>query len=157
MVQRFASSPQRIGILRGLLAYRRALAQQGITTGFQWLDGSFMENKEAFLDEPPADVDVVTFFLLPAGVENQSAFAAMNADVFDPARTKAVYQVHAYALVLGEPMGALDIRLISYWYSMWSHRRDGLWKGFLQVDISPEQDHIAEALLNQIEQERLNP
>jgi len=36
---------------------------------------------------------------------------------------------------------------------MWSHRRNGLWKGFVQVDISPTEDEMAKALLTQIELE----
>ena len=42
----FAASPDRIRILRGLLAYRAPLRQRGISSGFQWLDGSFLEHKE---------------------------------------------------------------------------------------------------------------
>ncbi|RKW41698.1 MAG: hypothetical protein D8H96_09315, partial [Lautropia sp.] len=29
---------------------------------------------------------------------------------------------------------------IAYWYSMWSHRRDGSWKGFLQLDLHQARD-----------------
>jgi hypothetical protein len=46
-----------------------------------------------------------------------------------------------------------DVTAVSYWYSMWSHRRNGLWKGFVQVDIAEEEDNIALALIAQIEQE----
>jgi len=45
------------------------------------------------------------------------------------------------------------VTAVSYWYSMWSHRRNGLWKGFVQVDISEKEDNIARALIAQIEQE----
>jgi len=50
-------------------------------------------------------------------------------------------------------MEETDVTLISYWYSMWSHRRNNLWKGFVQVDISEDQDNIAMALIAQIELE----
>lgn len=53
MVQRFAASSERIVIPRGLLDYRRELAHLGIVSGFQWLDGSFMEHKEVLLNAPP--------------------------------------------------------------------------------------------------------
>lgn len=33
-----------------------------------------------------------------------------------------------------------DVKVIAYWYSLWSHRRDDSWKGFVQVDLDPEQD-----------------
>lgn len=44
VVDRFALSPERLKILNGLLNYRSALHALGLTNGFQWLDGSFMEN-----------------------------------------------------------------------------------------------------------------
>jgi hypothetical protein len=50
-------------------------------------------------------------------------------------------------------MEEIDVITISYWYSMWSHRRNGLWKGFVQVDISQGQDDLALALIAQVEQE----
>jgi hypothetical protein len=37
----------------------------------------------------------------------------------------------------------------SYWYSMWSHRRNQAWKGFLQIDLAPSQDVEALAWLQQ--------
>lgn len=154
VIQRFATSPERIGILRGLLEYRRELLRVGITSGFQWLDGSFMEQKEISLGAPPKDVDVVTFFPLPVGVTDHAVFTAQNPDLFEPDRSKIRFRVDAYALVLGDPLESDDVQQISYWYSMWSHRRDGLWKGFVQVDITAVGDQIEEALLNQIEQEQ---
>ena len=41
-VQRFGTTPERIVILKGLLAYRLQLNSIGITSGFQILDGSFV-------------------------------------------------------------------------------------------------------------------
>ena len=150
MVQRFATSPERIRILRGLVSYRAELNARGISSGFQWLNGSFMEHKESLVGEAPKDVDVVTFFSLPAAKE-ESVFVAEIADLFDPETTKAKYLVDAYPYLLGGQLGASDVKLISYWYSMWSHRRNGLWKGFVQVGLSSEEDAIAQALLAQIE------
>jgi hypothetical protein len=57
-------------------------------------------------------------------------------------------------MLLGNVLDVSDIQQISYWYSMWSHRKNGLWKGFVRVDISPDEDQIALAVLNQIEQEQ---
>lgn len=52
-----------------------------------------------------------------------------------------------YFSVLGQPVDARQVQNIAYWYSMWSHRRDGLWKGFVQVDLNPSQDADARAVL----------
>jgi hypothetical protein len=54
---------------------------------------------------------------------------------------------------LGVSMGESHVNTISYWYSMWSHRRNGLWKGFVQMDISKDEDDIVSGLLTQLEQE----
>jgi hypothetical protein len=49
VVERFAKTPARLEILRGLLNYRAELRKRGISTGFQWLNGSFMEHKEVLI------------------------------------------------------------------------------------------------------------
>jgi hypothetical protein len=154
VVQRFATSLERIAILRGLLQYRRELARIGISNGFQWLDGSFMEHKEALLNAPPNDMDVVTFFTLPTGITDEQSLLAQNPELFMSDLSKPRFHVDAYAMVIGNPLEASDVQQISYWYSMWSHRRNGLWKGFVQVDISAAGDQIEEELLNQIEREQ---
>lgn len=152
MVQRFAITPDRIRILRGLLAYRTELNARGITSGFQWMDGSFMEHKELLLGEAPKDVDVVTFFMLPEG-KDEETFVLENPDLFDSNTIKLKYHVDAFPYRLGGELGAADIKQIAYWYSMWSHRRNGLWKGFVQVDLSTEEDEVSSTLIAQIEAE----
>ncbi|WP_404990779.1 DUF6932 family protein [Cupriavidus pauculus] len=67
VVMRFATSWQRCQILRGFLNFRAALHAAGITSGFQWLNGSFSENVEILEARNPRDVDVVSFFDDPNG------------------------------------------------------------------------------------------
>lgn len=74
IVERFATSAERIRILQGLLSYRAALEGRGISSGFQWLDGSFLEHKEAIQAVAPNDVDVVTFFPLPPAMDHGRVF-----------------------------------------------------------------------------------
>ena len=59
--QQFATSQHRADLLNGLIAYREALRNIGLTQGFQWIDGSFVEDVEQSRGRPPADIDVVTF------------------------------------------------------------------------------------------------
>lgn len=59
--ERFATSSQRIGILRGFLALRQELWSLNLR-GFQWMDGSFVEDIEVQENRSPGDIDVVTFF-----------------------------------------------------------------------------------------------
>jgi hypothetical protein len=70
-VLRFMSSLERIEILKGLAAYRRELYSIGIVSGFQWIDGSFLENVEHVRQTPPNDIDVTTFFYINKDKELQ--------------------------------------------------------------------------------------
>jgi hypothetical protein len=148
-VERFATTPERTSVLEGLLNYRAELHKSGITTGFQWLDGSFIEHIELLEARPPKDVDVVTFFRLPSGMD-ENTFAQNNRDLFLPAKTKVRYRVDAYPFLLQDKMNERHVKQISYWYSMWAHRRTGLWKGFLQVDLSSSEDSPARDALDLI-------
>jgi hypothetical protein len=156
VVERFAVTPDRIAILQGLFAYRKALHALGIEQGFQWLDGSFMEQVESLESRSPRDIDVVTFFRLPGGMDQRS-LAARHMDLFIPEQTKAQYKVDAYPCILGEPTAGRHVRQIAYWYSMWSHRRNGMWKGFLQVDLAPHGDPPACKALELVQQEGGQP
>lgn len=141
-------SHARLEIVEGLLQFRSEIHKIGIDTGFQWLDGSFSENVEMTEGRNPRDVDVVTFLQLPAG-EDESAILAKNPKLFDQDYVKKTYQVDSYWDILGKPMGSQSVQQVCYWYSMWSHRRDGMWKGFIQVDLSSAQDSTAVQALNQ--------
>jgi hypothetical protein len=150
VIDHFSSSPKRISILKGLLEYRAALHRLGIISGFQWLDGSFIEDVETQETRSPNDVDVVTYFSMPIG-ETQATLFAIAGDLFKNSYVKETYLVDAYTHVLGEPTAAHHIREISYWYSMWSHRRNGLWKGFIQVELDPQEDVEAGKILEAIQ------
>ena len=66
------SDPRR-EIFRGLLRYRKELANLGFTDGFQWLSGSFMEDIESLERRHPKDVDIVTFCYRPKAVADDDA------------------------------------------------------------------------------------
>ena len=149
LVDRFATSPERVNILDGLLRFRTALHQAGIVSGFQWFDGSFLEDVEMLESRPPKDMDVVTFFHLPEG-QDQCSLIQRHKALFDPEQTKENYAMDAYPVVLGQPTDQWQVKRVTYWYSMWSHRRNGLWKGFVEVDLDPAQDASARALLKNL-------
>lgn len=146
LVDRFSTSPERISILDGLLRFRAALHQAGIVSGFQWLDGSFLEDVETLEGRSPRDMDVVNFLNL-MGLDQQMLITQHGA-LFDQAKTKQAYAMDAYFVQIGGVFEKNAVRRVSYWYSMWSHRRNGLWKGFVQVDLDPAQDATARAILN---------
>lgn len=147
IVFRFGTSHERLKLLTNLLSFRSGLHATGLVRGFQWLDGSFIENIESLESRAPRDIDVVTFYYLPAGYSQQSFYASYP-QLFRRDYNKNKYNMDAYFIDLN---GGVPENLISdsaYWYSMWSHRRNSLWKGYLQIDLSPTDDHIAMDGLN---------
>lgn len=62
---RFGGTKDRKRILSGFLDVREELRALGLD-GFQWLDGSFVEDIEALEQRAPRDLDVVTFVTRPA-------------------------------------------------------------------------------------------
>lgn len=143
---RFGTSTDRIAIIDGFLGYRSELHAVGLTRGFQWIDGSFLENVEVLRSRPPKDVDVVTFYELPSG-ETQASILGRNPGVFDHDQLNARFSVDAFTQDLGSPSQDL-IGWSAYWYGVWSHQRSTLvWKGFVEVDLDPSQDAGARAIL----------
>lgn len=147
LVDRFAITPERMSILDGLLRFREKLHSLGIVSGFQWLNGSFIEHIEVLEDRQPRDIDVVTFFDLPEG-ETQESLLKKAGQLFDQKYLKDTFMVDGYFEVLGQPIDSWKVQKIAYWYSMWSHRRNGIWKGFAQIDLNPLHDSEARALMN---------
>jgi hypothetical protein len=139
VVLHFNTSPERLAILEGFLKFRAVLHGLGLVKGFQWLDGSMLENIEALESRAPHDVDVVTFYWVPAGKTQADIFAAAAGALSDP---KTKYKVDAYLVDLAAKAETL-VEQSRYWYSMWSHRRNGLWKGYIEVDLDPGEDATA--------------
>ena len=152
VVNRFGTTQVRIDILRGFLSYRKCLYDLGITEGFQWINGSFCQDIENIEHRNPGDIDVVTFYYVPQ-FETGPDQDFINAFVrlLDPDYTKPHFNVDAYGMQLGTAFSPATIKQLSYWYSMWSHRKsDNIWKGFVQVSLSPEADKNAIIALNEI-------
>lgn len=150
LVDRFAFNSKRASILSGFLAFRDRLYKTGMSNGFQWIDGSFTENIELTGARKPNDIDVVTFFKVPEG-ETQQSIMAREINLFHPAHgdwRKKNFLVDAYFQCLDVSPVSLVERSV-YWYSMWSHKRDMSWKGFLQVPLSKDDDIQANTLLKQ--------
>ena len=135
--EKFGGSPERRSILRGWLDLRHELRQLGHASGFQWLDGSFMEDVEARRGSPPNDIDVVSF--LPAG-NTQNPNAASVSVVADRTGVKQRYKVDHLIVRLFWP-GHVLVEHSRYWCGLFSHRRvDGVWKGMLKVDLGVQAD-----------------
>lgn len=148
--QRFATSPERRAILSGWLDFRRQLTALGVTHGFQWLDGSFLEDVEATRSRPPKDLDVVTFYAAPAGLSPLDLFAVLDLhlpEFFDPAAAKARFCLDHFGVHLGLG-GAALVEHTRYWTGLFSHRRDDVWKGMLRIELhTPGTDTAAAGIL----------
>lgn len=138
--------------MRGLLEFRAALHALDLVGGFQWIDGSFLEDIETVERRQPRDIDLVTFFRLPEG-RSQTSLEEASAELFDPQAVGRRYGVHAYFVQLSEAEPELLVDQGTYWNSLWSHRRSGQWKGYLQVDLAPAGDREAVANLDMMSNE----
>lgn len=128
----FSLSNERIAILKNFLYYRKFLYELDITSGFQWVNGSFTENVETLRNRPPNDIDVVSFITEPKN--------PLPNELFDNSYIKQQYQVDSYFVDLNDAPQEL-VKWTAYWYSMWSHQRDtNIWKGFFQMPLSEQDD-----------------
>lgn len=149
LVLRYATSQARNRILRGFLEFRAALHSARLDKGFQWVDGSFLEDVQMIEGREPRDVDVVTFFHLPDG-QTQEDLVRNSPRLFNPVDTKADYRVDAYFVQLNGNAPEPLVGQSAYWYSLWSHRRNGQWKGYLQIELSSANDQVAQANLEKM-------
>jgi len=157
-VLRFGFNPKRWEILEGFLTYRSELHREGIASGFQWLDGSFVEDIETIDRRAPNDIDVVTFYNLPSNISQQQHLGNFQNSVLGRTRQdlKSMYKVDGFPVHLALPPEAL-VKMTSYWYSMWSHRRNSIWKGFLRIDLAPLADQAALTILRGLQAQGAQP
>jgi hypothetical protein len=131
---------QRRAILGGWLSHRAALRGIGFDRGFQWLDGSFVENKD------PQDLDVVTFLHRPIGINDRNELAGLmraNLNLFARHHVRATFHLDFFAADLDGTSETL-VNVTRYWLGLFSHRRgDDLWKGMLQVRLEDTSDDMA--------------
>ncbi|HLX62339.1 MAG TPA: hypothetical protein VKX17_13765 [Planctomycetota bacterium] len=138
LCERFSTSPERIKILGGFLRLRTELRKCGMTLGFQWLDGSFLEDVENIEAREPKDIDVVTFYWHADPAFSTNLLAAFP-DLANPGKIRTDYFVDHYVVDAGyHPAGT--VAQTSYWYGLFSHTRPGVWKGMLRVDLDTQSD-----------------
>lgn len=126
----FATNAERRNILRSWLMFRGRCTQMTILNGFQWLDGSFLENVERSERRAPRDLDVVTFFEPPTDSAAQGRLLANLQTNFReflyPVLSKANFQLDHYPVNLRPPQSAALVENTRYWSGLFSHRRDGI-------------------------------
>jgi hypothetical protein len=140
LVTTFGTTSHRRTLLQNWLDHRAALRGLGFTQGFQWIDGSFVE------DKVPQDLDVVTFSRRPAGTAGPMALAALmraNPEQCIRSSIKTRYNLDAFFVDLDGSKESL-VGATRYYAGLFSHRRhDDLWKGMVQVRFDNPADDVA--------------
>ncbi|WP_212004826.1 hypothetical protein [Chitinophaga sp. HK235] len=147
LCNRFATSAERKEILMGLVSFRLRLNSFGVSDGFQWLDGSFVEDIESQEGRAPKDVDVVTFFKgIP--LPNQHQLLQVFPEFGSAYESKQKYKVDHYAVDYGFRPD-ITVESTRYWIQLFTHNRNGIWKGILKLPLNtPNEDQQALAFLN---------
>jgi hypothetical protein len=150
IVQRFGYSSERKAILEGLITFRLELLSIGVQA-VQWLDGSFLEDIESQEGRPPGDVDVVTFVTINLQLHDlHQLIASHDPNLLVRKQVKAKYKVDHFLLPLVSHPWQL-VNNTKYFYGLFSHRRDRLWKGMLEVGMSDmTEDQAALATLRSL-------
>lgn len=135
---KFCYSPERQAILQGWLDLRSALRTLGYNQGFQWLDGSFVEDIEnSERNRPPGDIDVVSF-LMPSRLSKAQMDGELLNVLSNRAATKARFRADHFVVVLNAS-GVSIVEQTRYWCGLFSHRRsDSIWKGMLRVELGSQ-------------------
>jgi hypothetical protein len=110
--QRFAMTPRRAELARGLLRLRRELREAGIIRGFQWIGGSYTRHEPR-----PRDLDVVTFHETPASwtsLDARNATFAAHPALFVKGRARSTFGCDARFVEL------LDPGHVARWSVYWS-------------------------------------
>ena len=150
VVARFGDTAARRRLLMGLLDFRVELHNAGLDQGFQWIDGSFVENIEGIEDRPPRDIDVVTFMRIPNQYTPEGLVQAFPR-LFNHQGVKESYAIDSYFVPLNQVSPETIVSRSVYWNNLWSHNRDNVRKGYLQVDLARCEDTAARIQLGQLD------
>jgi len=131
-------------LLRSLFKYRQTLRDLGLS-GYQWVDGSFVEDVEQNQGRPPGDIDLVTHVGRPADAADPNTwddFLTQNWGALFPEDMG----LHCFMLDLMLPPDVVVSQSV-YWFGLFSHQRNtALWKGIVQIDLAVD-DAAALAML----------
>ncbi len=146
LCERFATSTDRAAILTGFLDFRERLESLGFRNGYQWLDGSFLEDIEARENRSPRDLDVVTVYW-EMDATTQAAIQSGFHEFFDPRASKASFRLDHYPFAI-DFRPEVTVETTRYWMQLFNHNRDGVWKGMLKIDLgTPVEDADARRIL----------
>lgn len=140
----FAFSRERIEILKGFVKFRLECLRFGASHGFQWIDGSFIENIEKSDKRSPRDIDVVTFVFSLTQDQQQLIFQEFK-PFYNAKSSKQIYNVDHY-LVVADVNPMVTINSVKYWNQLFGHNRKGVWKGMVELPLCVDGKADMEAL-----------
>lgn len=151
LVKRFGHTDRRRALLRKFFAFRGELRDCGWHSGFQWLNGSFLEDVERVgHGREPGDIDVVSFLYYSEVFDFEKARHLASSDGHED--VKARFWIDSYVVNLNGPVDVV-LCWAMYWQSLWGHRKlDRMEKGFVRVSIGDD-DGSALALLDHLDEE----
>lgn len=141
LCQRLGRTPERRSILGKFLDFRQRLLGEGLNNGFQWLDGSFLEDVERRENRAPKDLDLVTVFW---GYDRAflQGLATRFREFASPSLARISFNLDHYCLDAGyDP--AVTLEQTRYWMLLFSHNREGVWKGMLRIELNTPADDKA--------------
>jgi len=141
IVTTFGTTDHRRTLLQNWLDHRAAFRALGFSQGFQWIDGSSVE------DKVPQDLDVVTSRAAPLVLPVQALerLVRANPDQCIRGPVKRRYNLDAFFVDLDGSKEVL-VNATRYYAGLFSHRRgDDLWKGMVQVRFDNPADDVAAA------------
>ena len=142
LCQRFGTTPERREILGKFLDFRARLNSEGVTTGYQWLDGSFLEDVETREGRAPRDLDVVTVFW-GYDLSFQINLGKQFPEFASPVLSKTTFRLDHYPLDAGFSP-EMTLEQTRYWILLFSHNRLAVWKGMLKINLNtPVEDAAA--------------
>lgn len=138
LCQKFSTSTKRIEILQKFLDFRKRTVNSGVKVGFQWLDGSFLENIEESEGRNPNDIDVVTFYG-GLSMADQCMAGKFFPEFFSPKMARDKFLVDHFAIdYCHDPDFTID--QARYWSQLFTHKRNGIWKGMLKIPLNTLKD-----------------
>lgn len=131
LCKHFGITQSRIELLKGFVQFRLDSYEHGVANTFQWIDGSFVEDKMSRENSEPNDIDVVTF--VDISYIDQNTLINTFPEFVDCKISKQKYHVDHYIIDISNPGKA--VRNTQYWIQLFSHNRYGVWKGMLEVPL----------------------
>ena len=150
LCEKFATSPERVEILKGFLGLRSLMGQLQVNEGFQWVDGCFLED-DSRATKPPDHIQVVTF-CKPSPVITDPEFADLAGILTSRQKTRSQFRVDHMPVLLTLPAEKM-IDYTRYWCNLLSHQREtDVWKGMLKIELNTAtEDNAALLHLNSLE------